>query len=1648
MSISPRRKKYRSGRRLILEQLEARRVFAADLSLPDWAVADGLLDLSQFASDSDENLASVEAALAEHQNEHHEHAKGSENELLNDMGELPYGPILTIDVGTANDASNLPSSGSFMSSFAATSSSGLMVPALNSLPNAAASLYLDFDGHFESVWGQYTNVTSPPLDLDGDASSFSSEELTYIEDVWEIVAEDFSPFNINVTTVEPPTLATGVASSAANGNALRIAIGGGVEILGLESGIIGYAYYNSFTSSISNTAYVMPVRSGGTMATAVSVGSVSSHEAGHSFGLRHQNVGYNMTTRWQSIMYSVSFGYEDAYWAVGSNDLGAHQNDMLELANSTNGFGYRADDHGNTVASASSLVATGSAFAGSGVIGDNGDVDVWSLPATGLQSLEVSVEGVALGQNLNVAIDLIDASGNVLLTADPAESNDAELVFEPTGSEFVRVRSTGEYGRVGQYTITVGASTPGISVIADPTLLTSESGATDTFDVVLTSKPTSDVMVTLNSSSAQEGSLSASQLVFTPGNWYLPQSVMVQGVDDFQTDDAQAYLVNLAVISNDPNYAALAIEDLQAINADDEAPGWAVGLQGLTDGSSIYTNRMVLDSDGALLVTGSFAGTVDFDPGAGITTATANYLNNAYLAKYSAAGELIWVQTFGSPSSGLTTTNALTVGSDGAIYLSGSTSSSSLTLGSITLTSFGSSDAFLAKLNNQGEFIWAKNWGSTGSDAVYDMAIDASGNLVVVGNFFETVDFNPGVGTVTRTSAGGADGFVAKFDTSGNFQSVSTFGGINNDFPRELALDSVGNAYVSGYFVGTTTLGGQTLTSLGTADGFLVKISSSGNVVWVRQALSEAGSGLNARMARAADGTIHWASAFVGDVSFGLDTPTITNLGGNGIYLASFNENGDFLNVGQLDSGENLVLGDIAVDINGGLAVYGRMAAPADLAPSATVFEVSPVATNAEFVVQLDSNAQMITTHVMPTPNRNTVSRDVAFDSQGNLVISGQFYESVLTPTGRILENAQGNSATYLMKLNLAPGLSISSGDGVQVSEDGAEASISIALATPPAATVVVTLTSTDLSEGTVSPSTLTFTPFNWRTPQTVTVKGIDDALIDGAQAFEINISLTSNDLNYHALPIAAIHALNVDNDQPLVLFSDSFDVSEWNGVWVEDSQNDWFRSTQRSTDGNFSAEVDGLANDATLTTANVIDLTGLASAELTFDWLIESQFDAGEYLALDISTNAGASWTRDVRRLSGNVNAENVWHSEVVNLAPFMTANTKIRFRSKVSGSDEDANVDNVRMTGIVAGPNTPPVANAGSGYGMNEGSSVLLSGIGSSDPDGSIVGYAWDLDNDGQYDDANGVTASFSTVASGVHTIGLQVTDDRGATATTSTSVTVNNVAPTADAGVDQNVTLGTPVSLTAAASSDPGLDIVDYLWDLDNDGLFDDANVVSPVFTPASTGNYIIRVQVTDADGALSVDQMQLVVADVPAETTLFEDSFEASEWNGLWVEDSQNDWFRSTQRATHGSRSAEVDGLATNATLTMANGVNLTGYAIATLTFDWLIESGFDRGEFLALDISTNGGATWIQDVRRLNGDTSAEAIWLSETVDLSSYMSSNLKIRFRSSVSSSTEDANVDNVKIASSSGSAQLAAMTAASVDQFFDELRKRSFRR
>ena len=201
--------------------------------------------------------------------------------------------------------------------------------------------------------------------------------------------------------------------------------------------------------------------------------------------------------------------------------------------------------------------------------------------------------------------------------------------------------------------------------------------------------------------------------------------------------------------------------------------------------------------------------------------------------------------------------------------------------------------------------------------------------------------------------------------------------------------------------------------------------------------------------------------------------------------------------------------------------------------------------------------------------------------------------------------------------------------------------------------------------------------------------------------------------------------------------------------------------------------------------------------------------------------------------------------------------------------------------QTTTLAIHNVSPVANAGGPYAINEGESLILDASGSSDAGGDSLTYAWDLDNDGVYDDATGVspTVTWSTLnalgISGVgtaHTIGLQVKDTENARSNRITSLTISDVPPVADAGGVYVINEGSPVTLNASGSSSFDGSPMTYAWDLDNDGVYDDATGMSPTVTwatlyalgLASEGSaQIISVQVTDITNSSSAASSTLTI-----------------------------------------------------------------------------------------------------------------------------------------------------------------------------------------
>ena len=249
-----------------------------------------------------------------------------------------------------------------------------------------------------------------------------------------------------------------------------------------------------------------------------------------------------------------------------------------------------------------------------------------------------------------------------------------------------------------------------------------------------------------------------------------------------------------------------------------------------------FGNDITFDNSDNLCITGQFNGTCDFDPGFNTFNLTAIGGSDVFILKLNSSGDFLWVKQLGSSMND--SGKSINVDNSGEIYVSGfflDAVTVNLSSGNITLTPFGGTDVFIAKINSLGDLLWAKQIGGTNSETSIASAVDNDGNLYCAGVFKDLVDFNPGSPTFYLQSEGNYDIFLTKFSPSGEFNWAVRMGGVNEDYVRDLAIDLNGNILSTGYFQdvvdfdpGSNTLN---LNSFGSLDAYTQKLNQCSLIV-------------------------------------------------------------------------------------------------------------------------------------------------------------------------------------------------------------------------------------------------------------------------------------------------------------------------------------------------------------------------------------------------------------------------------------------------------------------------------------------------------------------------------------------------------------------------------------------------------------------------------------------------------------------------------------------------------------------------------------------------------------------------------------------------------------------------------------------------
>ena len=340
---------------------------------------------------------------------------------------------------------------------------------LNSLPGADVTLYINFNG------GVYSpSISLLPFSMDSDTSTFSNEELFQMQRIFECVAEDFRPFNVNVTTIEP-TLDMIVKSDSADE-----IYGGEVMIGNNPTGQAGLA--GGGIASASSAPGFWNSGSDGKAWGIYAAGA--SHEFGHMFGLGHdadsnQTNGYYYGHQggwgaWNAIMGASTWA-APSQWSKGEYNGALNQEDDIAII-AGKSHGFRVDDHADTANFATELSALDNSFStlyGEGIIETSDDSDWFFFYHEG-GSLAFRVDPInviekrRLSPNLDISASLYDSAGNLIQENGAGEDFLWAHIFNdtlPAGTYYLKVEGTGspyidyqqqgytDYGSLGAYKV-------------------------------------------------------------------------------------------------------------------------------------------------------------------------------------------------------------------------------------------------------------------------------------------------------------------------------------------------------------------------------------------------------------------------------------------------------------------------------------------------------------------------------------------------------------------------------------------------------------------------------------------------------------------------------------------------------------------------------------------------------------------------------------------------------------------------------------------------------------------------------------------------------------------------------------------------------------------------------------------------------------------------------------------------------------------------------------------------------------------------------------------------------------------------------------------------------------------------------------------
>lgn len=465
---------------------------------------------------------------------------------------------------------------------------------------------------------------------------------------------------------------------------------------------------------------------------------------------------------------------------------------------------------------------------------------------------------------------------------------------------------------------------------------------------------------------------------------------------------------------------------------------WAKTIGGMDNDMG----RVINDYGTHVIVSGTFSGTVDFDPGTGVESKTSNGGTDVFILALDDNGDFLWVNTFGGTANesigGQELNSSNKIIATGGFY---NNMTINATGGPVTVsaTSTGGTDVFFMELDLiTGSVEWVKSFGGTGIDSGAKLAIRSNDNILITGRYQNIMDIDPSANDFSLSSDGGFSVFLTEYDNLGNFINGFSFDSSSDMEAYDVALDDNENIYLTGYFKATVDFdlkaGVTDVTTNGGQDCYVVKLTSTKDLVWAKN-FGGAGLDQSFGLELASNGDVYTTGRYSDVVDFDPGAGVVNGTAsGFDIFIHKFNELGNFQMVHTFsDVGSDMGRG-LEIDANGNMYVGGMFAGTIDFDPSTGTSNLTTDGTSDVFVIKysnlvlgLNSLAQKLVFNVYPNPAQNELFMEIDDLTTTKIEIfdySGQLVKSIVNNTINQIDISDLKEGVYILSVHAQKGIS------------------------------------------------------------------------------------------------------------------------------------------------------------------------------------------------------------------------------------------------------------------------------------------------------------------------------------------------------------------------------------------------------------------------------------------------------------------------------------------------------------------------------------------------------------------------------------------------------------------------------------------------